>query len=476
MANRRSAGAGEALTRPPTTEHAKLARVTAARIVQDVIDRDWPVGEVLGAEPAMLERYGVSRAVFREAVRLVEQQQVARTRRGPGGGLVVTEPTVEAIIEAAVVYLHRVGASLEEVFDARLALEELVAELAPERLDEADLDALRRLVADEAAGEVPDHRALHSLLAAATHNPALELFVDILNRLSLLWFHDRRELGRATVDASHYAHRRIVEAVLAGDGATARRRMRTHLRAEVDFLRARRSVRRPLPVGLLRTQGDGEKRAETLARVLLEEVVVGQRLPGELLGTEPELMERFDVSRAVLREAVRLLEHHGVAAMRRGPGGGLVVTEPDVAAVTDVVAIYLARRRMRPAELAELRTRLELHLLDLVAERPDGTGPELIAASVAGELEGRDDERLGDLHEVLAAHAGNRALQLLALVLIRLSRVQVGTDLDGAARTALRRAVHEEHAAIADALTGGDVELARHRMRRHLQALDGRLR
>src|SRR5438105_9982858 len=144
----------------------------------------WPVGDVLGSEGELLERYGVSRAVFREAVRLVEHEQVARMRRGPGGGLVVTEPSVDAIIDAAVLYLHRVDARLDEVFEARLVLEEIATELASARLGESDLAPLRALVRDERAGRLDDPRALHSMLAAMTGNPALELFVEILNRVS----------------------------------------------------------------------------------------------------------------------------------------------------------------------------------------------------------------------------------------------------------------------------------------------------
>jgi DNA-binding FadR family transcriptional regulator len=98
---------------------------------------------VLGSETDLLERYDVSRAVFREAVRLVEHQQVARTRRDPGGGLVITEPTVDAVIDAVVVCLHRVDAQLDEVFEARIVLEEIASELAPGRANERDLESLR---------------------------------------------------------------------------------------------------------------------------------------------------------------------------------------------------------------------------------------------------------------------------------------------------------------------------------------------
>ncbi len=143
---------------PAGNTESKLAATVARRILTDVADRGWPVGEVLGSQTELIARYGVSRAVFREAVRLVENQQIATMRRGPGGGLVVTEPTVDAIIDAAVLYLHRANTRLEEVFEARIVLEEVAAELATERLTGEDAAALRALADDEASGRVTDHR------------------------------------------------------------------------------------------------------------------------------------------------------------------------------------------------------------------------------------------------------------------------------------------------------------------------------
>ena len=132
------------MPRPGADSNAKRAAKVADRIIEDVMALGWPVGEVLGSETDLLERYQVSRAVFREAVRLVEHQQVARTRRGPGGGLVITEPTVGAVIDAVVLYLHRVDARLDEIFEARIILEDIACQLASERTDENDLAELRQ--------------------------------------------------------------------------------------------------------------------------------------------------------------------------------------------------------------------------------------------------------------------------------------------------------------------------------------------
>ena len=84
----------------------KLAEVLAAAIRRDIAGSGWPVGEVFGTEVALLERYRVSRAVLREAVRLLEYHAVATTRRGPGGGLVVAEPRAEASIDTIALYLQ----------------------------------------------------------------------------------------------------------------------------------------------------------------------------------------------------------------------------------------------------------------------------------------------------------------------------------------------------------------------------------
>ncbi len=458
---------------------SKLAATTATRIVQDVVARGWPVGDVLGSEPELLERYGVSRAVFREAVRLVEHQQVARMRRGPGGGLVVTEPTVDAIIDAAVLYLHRVDARLDEVFAARLALEEIVTDVAPGRLDEHDLLRLRELVRDEAAGVFTDHRALHVLLAAATGNPALELFIDILNRVSVLYFSDRRALSSGTVADSRHAHARIVDAVIAGDSGLARRRMRKHLEAEAEFLRRRRSARQLLPDAVVLGDPTRSKRAEAVARAILQQLLADDLPPGHYLGSESELMERHAVSRAVFREAVRLLEHHHIAAMRRGPGGGLFVVPPDTGAVTDVVAIHLVRKGMDVADLADLRTRLELELVDLAVANMDDTAADRLRTAIDRERDASDAEfaEAGhDMHAVLAEIAGNRALELVALVLVRLTRLHQVEVLSAAARRKIADEVHRTHSGIASALIEKDAELARHRLRRHLHAVADHLR
>ena len=383
--------ASREMPRPGTDTNAKRAAKVADRIVEDVMALGWPVGEVLGSEADLLERYHVSRAVFREAVRLVEHQQVARTRRGPGGGLVVTEPTVGAVSDAVVLYLHRVDATLDEIFEARIVLEELACQLAAERTDEADLVALRRFVEEGPMEPGGDPRGLHVLAAAISRNAGLELFVDVLNRVAQLYSPDWQNFGKALGRETEHAHAKIAEALMAGDASLARNRMRKHLEAEAEFFRRRRSTRQLLPDSVVLAESPQGKGAEAVARHISQTVVAENLQPGDLVGTEPELIEREGVSRALLREAVRLLEYHHIARMRRGPGGGLFVMAPSANAVTETAAIYLARQGMTLAELAELRTGVEVATTDLAAQRIDDEG-------TAGMRDALDPRRGRDRH------------------------------------------------------------------------------
>ncbi len=459
-------------SRPGPGSNAKSAARLADRIIEDVMAMGWPVGEVLGAEVELLERYQVSRAVFREAVRLLEYQEVARTRRGPGGGLVVTEPSMQAVVDAVVLLLLRLDARLDEVFEARIVLEEIAGDLAARRLEEDDLVRLRVFVDGGSPDIENDPRALHSLVAESSRNPALRLFVEVFNRVAVLY-----SAGWTPSDNTSemlYAHSRIAEAVIAGDSATARRRMRIHLQAEAEFLRQRGSTREVLPDSILADGLGRGKRAEAVARNIAHSVLALGMRPGELIGTEAELIEREKVSRAILREAVRLLEYHEIARMRRGPGGGLFVVEPGPGAVTDVVAIYLARHHMTLSQLSELRTGVEMTIVELAVERVDEPGRSRIEEALRVEVaSGRDDhaEVAHDLHAALAAVARNRVLELVALVLIRLSRLHQVERLAPVARDQIRAEVLRAHAGIASAVSAGDRELARHRMQRHLDAL-----
>ncbi|HEX4357705.1 MAG TPA: FCD domain-containing protein [Pseudonocardia sp.] len=475
----------------------KLAARVARQIEQDVLRTGWPVGQVLGSETELRERYQVSRAVLREAIRLVEHHQVAAMRRGPAGGLVVRAPDAGAATSAMVVYLEFVGTTIEHLLTARLMIEPLAAALAAENITEAGIAQLRAALADEfAAGPNRDghtRSALHLTLAELSGNPALHLFVDVLLRLT--WRYAGDQLNHLPEDPLHPAftssdisHEAMVDSVVAGDGPRAQYLVGQHLEMFGDFLIHWRPDTHYPPSTLWTVPTPGhtqdQKLAEVVAQRLLAEITGGGWAVGSVIGSEAALLDRFEVSRAVLREAVRLLEYHSVARMRRGPGGGLVVAEPDPSASIEAMALYLDFQGIEIDHLRAVREAVELACLDRVAAR---VGEPEVARRLRAVLHGAEaanpfgdgtpPEHLGELshllHVELAELAGNPVLALFLRILITLWARQGEVSGAGSPESSPEAgaAVARAHQGIVDALLVGDGGLARHRMRRHLSVL-----
>jgi DNA-binding FadR family transcriptional regulator len=446
--------------------------VVADRIIGDIAASGWPVGDTVGSESELLDRYRVSRAVLREAVCLVEHLQVACMRRGPGGGLVVLAPSSDPVTDAVSVYLVYVGAEIDEVFEARLALEEAAVDLATARLDEQHRAELHALLTRERSGDVDDLREMHHLVATMTDNPALAFFVDLLSRATLLYLPDTVPQSKELFTNSVTAHAAIADAILGAEPGLARSRMRKHLRAEADYLRTRHPSRRRL-ADLPDLVGRTDKVAEQTARQIFRDVASDGWPVGAHLGSESELIERYGVSRGALREAVRVLEHHHVAAMRRGPGGGLFVLEPGVESITAGVALHVDRLGVEPRHLFEVRVAIELAVLNLAMAHLDDVALDRLEHALETERTATSSELTltgHDLHIVLAGLTGNPVIELLVQVLVRVTRFHMAAPGE-ADEPIPTRDVIGVHQGLVDAVVSRDLELARHRMRRHLDAL-----
>ena len=65
-----------------------------------------------------------------------------------------------------------------------------------------------------------------------------------------------------------------------------------------------------------------EKIAESVARQILRDIQLQGLAPGSMLPPESAMLERFDIGRGSLREALRILEVNGLITIKTGPGGG----------------------------------------------------------------------------------------------------------------------------------------------------------
>jgi DNA-binding FadR family transcriptional regulator len=472
------AGAGAAAGRRPDKRASQIAR----RIEADIIKRGWPVGQLLGSEQALQQRYRVSRSVLREAVRLVEHHRVARMRRGPNGGLLVCEPDAAPATHAIIIYLEYLGTTIGDLLDARLLLEPLAAARAAQQIDEAGIDRLRGVLrAEQDRKPDPANDEFHAVLAEQSKNPVLQLFIDILMRLTVRYAQDSRlDSASDAIEAIEHRHRdhsAIVAAVTAGDAARAMTLSEQHAQSTTTWLQDHHDPSsRPRKRRATDREGPQAKLAEVLAAAIRDDIASSGWQVGEVFGTEVALLERYRVSRAALREAVRLLEYHAVATTRRGPGGGLVVAEPQAQASIDTIALYLQYRQPRREDLTLIRDAIEIDNVAKVVKRRDA--PEVRAfldrhRTMIGEA-GDDPRKAGVeeflFHTGLARLADNAVLELFLRILVEVfRRYWASTDQPVPSRSDLVDVRHA-HLRIIEAIAHGDDGLARHRTRRHLDA------
>lgn len=218
-------------------EPQKSADALAQAIEAEIIESGWPVGRWLGSEPHLIEKYGVSRMVMREAIRILEHHMTAQMRRGAGGGLVVTAPDASVVTEAAALYLDFKRANPQHLYNSRSALELKCVELVTAALDEDKAAHLQGLIDEEASFTVRDvlergGDTFHRELAELTGDPALVLFIGVLSRLTVEWAPETDHsiaVGGAQVLKSRDDHAAIVAAMLRGDVDSASALMEQHL-------------------------------------------------------------------------------------------------------------------------------------------------------------------------------------------------------------------------------------------------------
>src|SRR6185312_11644165 len=141
----------------------------------------------------------------------------------------------------------------------------------------------------------------------------------------------------------------------------------------------------------------------------------GRLGPGDQLPAERELTKQLGVSRVSVRDALRMLEAHGLIEVRVGARGGAFVTTPAPSLVSEGFADMLRMSDVSPADVTEMRLVFELALLPLAVERAtEDDLAELAAICDASEAAGYDVARSAEFHTRLAACTHNDALALFA--------------------------------------------------------------
>lgn len=213
---------------PPKVTRTRLYEQVAEQITAWAAATGLTVGDRLPPERELAVQLGVSRATLSQALVALEVVGVVAVRHGDG--TVLVRPTTETIGQAIRDHASR----LPEILETRDALETKLAALAAERRTDEDLAAidaaLAEMEADIAAGGrgVDGDEHFHAAVTAASHSALLaRLMLEIAplvreTRLESLAQPERPQSSLA-------GHRRIAEAIAAGDPEAASRAMHDHI-------------------------------------------------------------------------------------------------------------------------------------------------------------------------------------------------------------------------------------------------------
>jgi GntR family transcriptional repressor for pyruvate dehydrogenase complex len=215
---------------------------------------------------------------------------------------------------------------------------------------------------------------------------------------------------------------------------------------------------------------------EEIANRLLDQIRAQQLRPGDKLPAERNLAEMMEVSRPVLREALRALALMKVVDIRQGDGTYITSLEPrqlishlDFVFSKDSVALVQLLEARRVIETGNVR----LAAIRVTDDELAGLDERLNAMAACVDDPDRFSELDIAMHSAVCAAANNFLLLQFMNIISTLGRVS--RERTGGLR-AVRESALEDHQHILEALRRHDPDAAELAMRSHLDHVDAGLK
>ena len=212
--------------------------------------------------------------------------------------------------------------------------------------------------------------------------------------------------------------------------------------------------------------------AERVANQLLELVRSGNLKAGDVLPSENDLAGALQVSRPVVREALRGLSIMGVVESRQG--GRCYVTDLGVSRLLAPLQFVISLDESNVDALHQARLIIEVGLIRLTAPRADDAALAKLRELV-GTGYGLTKDPVGfrvldlEFHETIMKMAGNPLMEVVARSLYELGMEyrRSASETPGVLERSAR-----EHGAIVEALAKRDAEAAAGMMTAHLDSIN----
>jgi DNA-binding FadR family transcriptional regulator len=207
-----------------------------------------------------------------------------------------------------------------------------------------------------------------------------------------------------------------------------------------------------------------------VADELRAQIIGNDLAPGTRLPSEAQLIEQFGLSRATVREALRLLEAEGLIVVKRGPRGGLTVSRPNPSHISRSIATLVALTDLPLKQLFVLREVIEPPAAEAAARNATPEQRKRLLEAAASH--NSDVEERVDFHLLIAEFSGNGLFYMILSAFHDVLTWHVeGEPLtsDDVAQT------ETAHMRIARAIADGDAVRAEATMRQHLEHFQRRM-
>lgn len=218
--------------------------------------------------------------------------------------------------------------------------------------------------------------------------------------------------------------------------------------------------------------GRAPKAAMIVAQHIIRDTTRAGLVAGDLLPPERVMLEKYQIGRGTLREALRLLEFQGVIVLKPGPKGGPILVDPDGSHLASTIILLMQLKQAPFGVIAEARTALEPMISRLAAQRiDDDTLKSLYQINVQMQ-ESMDDQGVfleanKSFHDTIAWSCGN---PLFGYIVDSLLAVMDGTVIGIDYPPHRREAIVVAHNEIYDALAKRDPAESEQSMREHIDA------
>jgi DNA-binding FadR family transcriptional regulator len=184
----------------------------------------------LPGERSLAEKLGVSRTVVREATKRLEQQGMLEIQHG--SGIKVVDRLHRPLNDSLTLLIPDMADRLQQLNDARLAIEPNAAAFAAQRATKEQIRTLRRIhtqleKAADGPAAIEQDVAFHHAIADASGNLIFRLILDSLADLGIA--SRLRTIGRIGKKAAIEQHAPILDAIERRDPVAASEAMRIHI-------------------------------------------------------------------------------------------------------------------------------------------------------------------------------------------------------------------------------------------------------